>query len=285
MKLSGTNYGKERVRLLKILRSGDRDDVIELECSVSLGGASEKAYRSSDNSEIAPSDTLRNVLLCLAHDRLESELEVFGLYVVKHFLDKYANVSSVEVEVVAKPWERLSVMDEKCSHAFVARRFGIPFTRIAGRREGVELESGFKDLRILRTKGASFAGFAKDEFTTLRETSERILCTHMQASWRFASADVDFTVVNEAITNAMLFVFTRHESPSIHRSLYEMGSAALEAAPEVLEISLEIPNIHYLDADLAPFHKTNHGVLFIPLDEPRGIVRATLARPEPASTS
>ena len=61
-------------------------------------------------------------------------------------------------------------------------------------------------------------------------------------------------------------------------SLYRMGEAALAAAPEIEEITLAMPNVHYLEIDLSGFGRDARGRLFLPTDEPNGQIEATLRR-------
>ena len=36
---------------------------------------------------------------------------------------------------------------------------------------------------VLKTKGSAFEGYKKDRYTTLKETSDRILATAVRADW------------------------------------------------------------------------------------------------------
>jgi urate oxidase len=57
-----------------------------------------------------------------------------------------------------------------------------------------------------------------------------------------------------------------------------MGKAALEATPEIKDISLTMPNKHCLLVDLSRFGKTNHNEIFVPTEEPYGFIEATIRR-------
>jgi urate oxidase len=57
-----------------------------------------------------------------------------------------------------------------------------------------------------------------------------------------------------------------------------MGHAALTACPEIGEITLAMPNKHYVLINLQPFGRVNHNELFVPTDEPHGQIEATIAR-------
>jgi urate oxidase len=57
-----------------------------------------------------------------------------------------------------------------------------------------------------------------------------------------------------------------------------MGEAVLDRHPEVREIRLSLPNKHHLLIDLSPFGLTNANEIFVPTEEPYGLIEATLRR-------
>ena len=49
-----------------------------------------------------------------------------------------------------------------------------------------------RDLLILKSSRSAFAGFPRDEYTTLPETRDRLLATSLTATWQYRSPEVDF---------------------------------------------------------------------------------------------
>jgi len=76
----------------------------------------------------------------------------------------------------------------------------------------------------------------------------------------------------------MLKVFAGHNSMSVQHTLFDMGKAALEAAPEIARIHLSMPNLHHLLASLGTFGLENPNHIFVPIDEPHGTIEATIER-------
>ena len=60
MKLVSHNYGKQRVRVMKVLRDSARREVKNLECGVRLEGDFAASFLAGDNSRVVPTDTMRN---------------------------------------------------------------------------------------------------------------------------------------------------------------------------------------------------------------------------------
>ena len=100
----------------------------------------------------------------------------------------------------------------------------------------------------------------------------------LSATWRWGAVLEDFNAANAAIVSAMLRVFAENYSPSIQTTLQEMAGAALAARREISQITLTMPNRHYLPANLQPFGLDGTGVSFVPTDEPHGQIEATFTR-------
>jgi urate oxidase len=57
-----------------------------------------------------------------------------------------------------------------------------------------------------------------------------------------------------------------------------MGEAVLGSFDQIREIRLSLPHRLYTPVDLAPFGMDNPAEVFLPDDEPRGVVEAALRR-------
>jgi urate oxidase len=57
-----------------------------------------------------------------------------------------------------------------------------------------------------------------------------------------------------------------------------MGSAVLEARPEVAEIRLSMPNKHHFVVDLSPFGLENNNEVFFAADRPYGLIEGSVIR-------
>ena len=62
------------------------------------------------------------------------------------------------------------------------------------------------------------------------------------------------------------------------QTLYAMGEAALERCTSVSRISIVMPNQHRLLVNLEPFGLENANEIFVPTDEPYGLISGTIAR-------
>ena len=65
---------------------------------------------------------------------------------------------------------------------------------------------------------------------------------------------------------------------SMQHTLFVMGEAVLERFDQLREIHLSLPNRHYNHVSLEPFGLDNPAEVFLPTDEPHGLIEATVQR-------
>jgi urate oxidase len=136
----------------------------------------------------------------------------------------------------------------------------------------------------LKTTGSGWEGYLHDQYTSLKETADRIMATVVTARWTYARpAELDFVRVWEGVRASVLAAFGDHYSPSVQFTLHRMGEAVLEAHPEVERIHFSLPNKHHLLYDLSRFGLDNPNEIFHATTEPYGLIEGTVERsPVPA---
>jgi len=278
MKLIRHQYGKARVRILKVFRNGPQHSVKELDVQVMLQGNFDASFTRADNRLVVATDSMKNTVNVFAKRKLGAETEEFGLGLSRHFLETYRHVSRVEVSLTEHCWARIPVGGKPHPHSFSEKGAAGPFSKITSTRKETVVESGIQDLLILKTTASGFANFLRDEFTTLPETNDRILATKLRAVWTYRRKPNSYSRTNAKILEAMLAVFAKKYSPSVQVTLFQMGEAALKAAPEISKIHIAMPNQHCLLINLKPFGLENKNELFVPTDEPHGQIEGTVAR-------
>jgi urate oxidase len=279
-RLGPNRYGKARVRVARVTRQPDGvHQFRELSVDVLAEGDFDTSYTAGDNSAVLPTDTMKNTVYVLAKEHGIESPEAFGLLAANYFLERNPAMERVEIAMRETRWERLAIQGAPHPHAFRAPGFGRPMARIAVRRGGeAELESGIDDLCLLKTTGSGFVEFRKDEWTTLPESTDRILSTLLAGRWIYERPPAAWQNANQSVMDAMLEVFATQYSPSVQSTLYAMAGAALEAVPELAQVTLRMPNRHYFTYDLQKLGLTNDGEVFYPTDEPHGQIEATVLR-------
>jgi urate oxidase len=283
-RLGENSYGKSRVRLSRITRvkdpvHGDRHLFDEWSVTVMLEGDFETSFTAADNSKVLPTDTMKNTVYFVARNSKAATIEEFACEYGDYLLDNHAQIAKVSVEVDAKAWERLIV--EGATEATTFTMGGPELQTVhASRERGSEwnVTSGVDGLTILKTTKSAFTGFVVDKLTTLKPATDRILGTRATITWDYAVAPPNFAHARARILAALLKEFAAHNSMSVQHTLFDMGKAALDAAPEIARIHLSMPNLHHLLADLSAFGQNNPNHIFVPIDEPHGTIEATVER-------
>src|SRR5262245_17624078 len=156
MKLSHHQYGKARVRVIKVTRDGARHSLKELDVSVMLAGDFDASYTKADNSLVVATDTMKNTVNIFAKEKLGAENEEFGVALGEHFLKTYPQVQRAEIELIQHCWERMYASGKPHDHSFIGGSSACPFARIVCTAKESQVTSGIDDLLILKSTGSGF---------------------------------------------------------------------------------------------------------------------------------
>lgn len=120
-----------------------------------------------------------------------------------------------------------------------------------------------------------------------------MLATRACASWEYLTPSgdilkaIDFSAVHDRVQHALTHEFfgpsrSGTYSPGVQNTVYKLGQAVLKAVPEIRSITISLPNIHYLPCALPVYAKNGiefDNDVYIPTDDPHGIIKATITRP------
>ena len=267
--LGANAYGKAEIRVVKVVRGAERHLLRDLTAQITLRGDFEAVHVAGDNSGLPATDTMRNVVYAFAAGDPLTSLPGFAAALATHFLD-LEPVEHATARLREHPWERL---DE---HAWQRGAGGTRVHVAEADALGVRHAGGVEDLLVLRSSGSAFSGFDRDRYTTLPETEDRILATIVTADWDHSAVPAEEAWA--ATRDTLLRAFTDHHSPSVQFTLHRMGTAALEADPELERIHLTLPNRHHLPFDVSRFGVEDRGEVFHATTEPFGVIEATVER-------
>ena len=263
-RLGINQYGKAETHLVRVTREGGTHQIRDLTVSVALSGELEAVHLEGDNSAVLATDTQKNTVYAFAQEHPIETPEAFAERLARHFLG--GAITRSRVQVIETPWARLN------GHAFTQtsreQRVAVVIAD-----EALHHVSGIGGLVVLKTTHSEFHGFPRDRYTTLQETTDRVLATEVAARWRHdGSADY------ETARSALIDAFAGHHSLSLQQTLYAMGEAVLEACPTVQEIRLSMPNKHHFVVDLEPFGLENPNEVFHADDRPYGLIEGAVVR-------
>jgi len=277
--LGDNQYGKAETHVVRVTRKGSRHELKDLNVSVALMGDFAETHITGDNSKVVPTDTQKNTVFAFARDPM-GEIEDFAIRLARHFVSEFASVYRARIHIEEHMWERIGDHD----HAFVQRGAEKRLATVTCSDDGTWVVAGISDMVVLKSAGSEFHGFVKDRYTTLAETEDRILATALVARWRYAGTDVDWNRSFHDVRRHLLDTFASRHSLSLQQTLYAMGTAALEARPEVAEVRMTMSNKHHFAVDLSPFGMANENEVFYASDRPYGLIEGMVTRddaPEP----
>lgn len=280
--LGANQYGKAESRVVRIYRDGARHQIVDLNVSSSLRGDFADAHVTGDQSAVLPTDTQKNTAFAYAKLHGVTSPEDYAIALGRRLLEATPKADSAQIRVEEYAWDRIAVGDSGHDHAFVQRggavRTAVVTVSGRGAEERVWVIAGLRDLVLLKSTGSEFKGFLKDEYTTLKETDDRILATSLVARWRYTAGGVDWNARYATISATLLETFATTYSHALQETLYLMGRRVLEVCDDVAEIRFSAPNKHHFLVDLEPFGLRNEGEVFIAADRPYGLIETTVQR-------
>lgn len=271
IRLGDNQYGKAETRLVRVDRREDGHEITDLNVTTTLSGDLAATHLTGDNAGVLPTDTQKNMVYVFARDGV-GEIEDFALRLARHFVDTVGTIHRARVHIDQYSWSRLG------HHSF-SRRSGTRTATVTFDGERATVVSGVGDLTVMNTTGSEFHGYYKDKYTTLPETTDRILATAVSARWRHGSAEsADWRESHEKATESLLAAFAETHSLSLQQTLYAMGERVLRDRDELVEVRLSLPNKHHFLVDLSPFELDNPGEVFFAADRPYGLIEGTVVR-------
>ncbi|MDX6743545.1 factor-independent urate hydroxylase [Actinocorallia sp. A-T 12471] len=270
--LGPNGYGKAECRLVRVERDGGRHALTDLNVSTKLSGDLEATHLTGDNSGVLPTDTQKNTVYAFARQFGIGEIELFATSLASHFVASQEQITKARVAIDAYSWDRVG------DHSFAKAGGEIRAAVATVTSDGAWITGGLRGLTLMNTTDSEFHGFPRDEYTTLAETSERILATDVAATWRFGTLDVDWGPAYTLIRESLISAFVETYSLSLQQTLYAMGARVLEKVPEVAEVRLSLPNKHHFLVDLSPFGLDNPDEVYFAADRPYGLIEGGVVR-------
>ncbi|WP_232050318.1 factor-independent urate hydroxylase [Actinoplanes sp. OR16] len=270
--LGPNRYGKAETRLVRVNRDGGTHSLVDLNVSIALAGDLAATHATGDNSTVLPTDTMKNTVYAFAKEHGVGEPEDFALLLARWFVGSQDQVDSATVSIESFAWDRLG------PHSFAKRGDYTRTTTVTVTANATQVVSGVTGLVLLNTTDSEFHGFVRDRYTTLPETTDRILATAVDAKWRHSGDTGDFAESYEKALEALKNGFIQTHSYSLQQTLMAMGTRVLTDRPEIAEVRLALPNKHHYLVDLSPFDLANDNEVFIAGDRPYGLIEGTVAR-------
>ncbi|KAF5371000.1 hypothetical protein D9615_010027 [Tricholomella constricta] len=221
--LQAARYGKDKVRVLRVVREGAWHHVVEYNVTALLEGDIDvrpRAVSTSNNMGVSPYMDTKTLAICIinnsvvvATDSIKNITyylakisphvlvpEHFALHLGTHFVARYAHIHKAFITVEQLRWTRIPLNNTQSdegkekghTHSFYRdgddkRIVKVEVDASKGKDHLIgHVTSGISDLLVLKSTGSSFSNFVRDEYTTLAEVSDRIFSTAVDLQYAFA---------------------------------------------------------------------------------------------------
>jgi urate oxidase / 2-oxo-4-hydroxy-4-carboxy-5-ureidoimidazoline decarboxylase len=245
------------------------------------GSAFLPSWTTGDNARLVATDTMKNFVLHRASTYLGTTVEGLAAHVGRAMLATYPDMDRLRVTARHLPFAAIGTGG--VAHARLAQPGMRTTLSIERTEEGPAVTSvgcGLDGLYFARLRGSTFAGFPRDEYTTLPEASDRPLEIGLSIRWWYTDPadavtdDLAGWVPPAAMSDLIAAAFERTANRSIQELLTVMARTALERFPSLGRVWIEGENRVWSSPALprppdgAPVHTASlpgHGVLRVAL--------------------
>jgi urate oxidase len=219
-------YGKDAVSVYRT--DGERLFACELRL-IARGPAFEPSYTEGDNAMVVATDSMKNFIHAAALEYEGDSLDDFVDEVAERFLARYQHVEEVDVRGRELVFARRSgAVHERLYDHF-------PVSELVLGRGTRRERSGLERLHLVKLSGSAFAGFVRDEHTTLPESADRPLFVHLDVHWSPRAP-------HEHVRESLVETFADFRSESIQQLVHEMGIRLFDGFGEIESVEFRAEN-------------------------------------------
>jgi urate oxidase len=281
LRIGASSHGESHLRMLRVVRRGDRHDARDLTVACRFEGDFADAFVGSGTAGLLPGEALKSLVHATARQHAGAEIERFGLALCDRLLTDHPRLTRTRVEVVERPWNRLEVGGKPQGQVFLT---GAPERRtatITSNGQQVAVVAGIEQLTIMRTSGLAPA---RNRPTDEADPSgaddglQRLLVATLSARWSYTSGDVTFDPYRRGVRAAIVETFGCQASRSVHQTLYSIADVVLSSYQEISDITLSLEERPYRPVDLFASNVENPDDLFVAIEEPVGVIEVMVER-------
>ena len=278
--LSWNRYGKSQVRLVKVRRTRDPHEIVDLTIAVQLEGAFETGLRRGRQQPVHrhrydEEHRLRAGAAGRDRARRSLRLPTGGSFRgqargVPRCVSARSSIAGSGCRLAAAAPARVRAAGRRAVDGSRNKDVTKDATKQAG---GTEVVAGLESLVVLKTTDSAFAGFPRDEFTTLPETHDRILATSVTAS-------VDIPARHHGLRRRATESAARWSRPSPRTRASRCSTRSTRwptprstACGDATAITLTMPNRHHLLVNLGAVRPRQPERRFSsPTEQPYGLI-------------
>jgi urate oxidase len=276
-RISASSHGESRLRVLRIVRRGDRHDPRDLTVSFRFEGEFSSAFLEGNAAGILPGETVKNLVHAAAREHGAKEIETLGLALCARAFERQPRITRVRVEVAERRWQRLEAGGKAQPQTFISGSDERRTAVVTSNGKQVSVVAGIEDLSIMRSAGfVPREGAGEDDGA--HDGLQRLLIGDLSARWTYTTGDVTFGPYRQGVRAAILETLAWHPSRTVQNALYTVADVILTTYEEIADVTLALHERPYRPADLLASGLHEPDDLFVAIDEPVGVVEVTVDR-------
>jgi urate oxidase len=267
--IQSSSYGESRLRILRVLRHGDRHDPRDVTIGLRFDGPLDAG--------VVPGEAVKNLVHRVASATDHETIEALGLALCETMLAQYRSIALARVELSEQPWRRLVAGGKPQGQAFmpagVERRTAI----VSSNGTRASVSAGIENLVLLRSGGFVPPRPPSERDEGVAEGVPRLLLAALGATWAYTSREIAFGPYRQGVYAAIVDTFTSQAAQSARQMLYSIADVVLASYEEIASVTLSLQERPYRPVDLLDLSVEGDSV-FAAHDEPLGVVEITLQR-------
>ena len=279
-RITASSHGESRLRMLRVVRRGDRHDPRDLAVSFRFEGEFSSAFLEGRSDVLLPGETIKNLVHSVARVHGAGEIETLGLVLCAEVLARQPRITRARVEIAEERWQRLEAGGKAQPQVFVGGTGERRTASVTSNGTLVSVVAGIEQLSLLRTAGFAPPRAGGEDDEGYADGLQRLLVGDLSARWTYTSGDVTFGPYRQGVRAALLDTLAWQGSRSVQHALYATADVILTTYEEIADVTLSFRERPYRLADpfataAAPDAADD---LFVAIEEPLGIVEVTVER-------
>ncbi|SRR6266851_1674126 len=275
--IHSSSYGESRLRMLRVMRRGDRHDPKDLTIALRLEGSFGAAFTGGDPALLLPGETIKNLVHRVARGQEHAVIEELGLAICARVLEHHSAIGLARVDLTEQPWARLDAGGKAQGQAFTPAGVERRTAAVSSNGTRVSVSAGLENLVLMRTGGFAPVARGRTSEEPTADGLQRLFIAALSARWSYLSGDIAFGPYRQGVRAAIVETFAWHKGRSVQETLYAIADVVLASYQEISEVTLSLQERPYRPVDLLEL-ALDGDALFIAHDEPVGLVEITVGR-------
>ena len=275
--IQSSSYGESRLRMLRVMRRGDRHDPKDLTIAVRFEGNFGAAFTEGTPAALLPGETIKNLVHRVARGQEHAAIEELGLAICARLLEQHPSIGLARVEITEQPWARLDAGGKAQGQAFTPGGVERRTAGVSSNGTRVSVAAGPENLVLMRTGGFVPVERGRTSEEATADGLQRLFIAALSARWSYTSGDIAFGPYRSGVRAAIVETFAWHKGRSVQETLYAVADVVLASYQEIAEVTLSLQERPYRPVDLLEL-ALDGDALFIAHDEPVGVIEITVGR-------